>query len=136
MDPLREAACIYQTLLGKNYHVEAGYRDERIGFTFLFLPEHFYHLVGFHKLLDRKAITKPRLLYEKVLAGEITYASVVAGSRFREETEGRMASFVRLRDIVERLSCGKIIIEFSQKNRTRIRADFLLFDCQDLKLRR
>lgn len=52
MDLLYEAASNYQELLNKKYHIKAVYKDETIELSFSFLIEHFYHLIGFHKLLD------------------------------------------------------------------------------------
>lgn len=126
MDLLYEAACSYQSLLGKDYHVVAGYRGERIEFTFVFLPEHFYHLVGFHKLLDLRGVSRPNMLYRKALAHEIDF-SLVAKSPFYGEMSERLRIFSRIQEIIEGLPSGKIVIEFSQKHRTRIRANFLLF---------
>ena len=51
MDLLYEAAKDYSELLDKDYHITAVYKDEVIELSFYFLPEHFYHLIGFHKLL-------------------------------------------------------------------------------------
>lgn len=76
MDALYEAAVLYKPLLHRDYHIVAAYRQEQIRIKFIFLPEHFYHLVGFHKLLDLKALVQPRMLLHKVLSREIT-ASVI-----------------------------------------------------------
>ena len=54
MDLLQEVALKYGDLLNKDYLIKASYKKETIEICFFFLPEHFYHLVGFHKLLDMK----------------------------------------------------------------------------------
>lgn len=130
MDLLYEAAKAYRELLDKDYHVTAVYKDEVIELSFLFLPEHFYHLVGFHKLLDVKHIARPRFLYTRVISRKVIY-STIEGSKFLEEMYERMQEFHRLNEMIERMKSGDIIIEFSQQNRSRIRADFLLYDLKD-----
>ena len=130
MDLLYEAALEYKKLLGKDYHIKAVYRNEVIELSFLFLPEHFYHLVGFHKLLDLKHIASPRFLYTRVTSGKLAYATIER-SNFLEDMHDRMKSFYRINKIIDRMSMGDIIIEFSHKNRTRIVADFLIYDLLD-----
>ncbi|MCI7330007.1 MAG: PBECR4 domain-containing protein [Selenomonadaceae bacterium] len=126
MDALYEAAVLYKPLLHKDYHIVAAYRQEQIRIKFIFLPEHFYHLVGFHKLLDLKALVQPRMLLHKVLSREIT-ASVIRDSKFYADMEDRLHDFGKLHELIDLLQSGEIVIEFAQQNRTRIQADFLLF---------
>jgi hypothetical protein len=130
MDLLYEAAKDYSELLDKDYHITAVYKDEIIELSFYFLPEHFYHLIGFHKLLDVKHIARPRYLYTRVMSRKLTYSSIEE-SKFLDEMYDRMQMFHRLNGMIERMKSGDIIIEFSQKNRSRIRADFLLYDLVD-----
>ena len=130
MDLLYEAASNYQELLNKKYHIKAVYKDETIELSFTFLIEHFYHLIGFHKLLDMKHITRPKFLYTRILSKKITYATI-EGSKFLEEMQERIRYFHHINQLINRLQSGNIVIEFSNTNRTRIRADFLLYDLMD-----
>lgn len=130
MDLLYEAASKYRELLNKDYHITAVYKEEIIELSFWFLPENFYHLVGFHKLLDVKYIARPKFLYTQVLSRKITYASI-ENSKFIDDMYDRLQFFYRINEIIERLKTGEIIIEFAQKNRTRIMADFLLYNLVD-----
>lgn len=129
-DALYRAALVYQTLLQKDYHVVAAYKTQRISFTFYFMPHHFYHLVGFQKLLDRRNLTPPGLLYRKVLAREITTESI-AGSAFFDDMKARLQDFGQITEIIDALKTGKIVIEFSQQRGTRIQADYLLYREQE-----
>ena len=130
MDLLYEAASKYGELLNKDYHIIAVYRDEAIELSFTFLIEHFYHLIGFHKLLDMKQLARPKFLYTQVLSKRITYAAI-EGSNFLGDMQDRVQSFHRINELIERLNTGDIVIEFSHKDRTRIKADFLLYDLKD-----
>ena len=127
MDLLYEAAAKYQELLNKNYHIKAVYRDETIELSFTFLIEHFYHLIGFHKLLDMKHIIRPKFLHTRIIAKRITYKTI-EGSKFLEDMQERICYFQRINELIYHLQTGDIVIEFSHTNRTRIRADFLLYD--------
>ena len=72
MDLLQEVALKYGDLLNKDYLIKASYKKKTIEICFFFLPEHFYHLVGFHKLLDMKDLTKPKYLYTSIISKKIT----------------------------------------------------------------
>ena len=73
MDLLQEVAIKYGELLNKDYHIEATYKEKIINIYFFFLPEHFYHLIGFHKLLDMKELTRPKFLCPNIISHKITY---------------------------------------------------------------
>lgn len=130
MDLLYEAALKYRELLNKDYHITAGYKDEVLELSFLFLPEHFYHLIGFQKLLDMKHLSRPRFLYTRIMSRKITFTSIERSS-FLDDMYDRMREFHRINSLIEHMKSGEIIIEFSKRNRTRIQADFLMYDLRD-----
>lgn len=127
MDLLQEVAIKYGELLNKDYYVEATYKEEIINIYFFFLPEHFYHLIGFHKLLDMKELTRPKFLYPNIISHKITY-DLIKNSKFIDDIHDRLQNFYRINELIKHLKSGEAVIEFSQKNRTRIKADFLLYD--------
>ncbi|MGM9540758.1 PBECR4 domain-containing protein [Anaerovibrio sp.] len=130
MDLLYEAASWYKELLKKDYHVKAAYKNEVIELSFMFLPEHFYHLIGFQKLLDMKHLAMPKFLYTRVISGKLMYDSI-KNSKFLGDMYDRMQMFYRVNKTIEHMKNGEIIIEFSQNNRTCIKAEFLLYDLLD-----
>lgn len=94
---------------------------------YFFLPEYFYHLVGFHKLLDMKDLTKPKYLYTSIISKKITY-DTIKNSNFLDDMYDRLQRLCRINELIDHLKSGEVVIEFSQKNRTKIQADFLLYD--------
>ncbi len=127
MDLLQEVALKYGDLLNKDYLIKASYKKETIEICFFFLPEHFCHLVGFHKLLDMKDLTKPKYLYTSIISKKITY-DTIKNSKFLDDMYDRLQRFCRINELIDHLKSGEVVIEFSQKNRTKIQADFLLYD--------
>ena len=74
-----------------------------------------------------KDLTKPKYLYTSIISKKITY-DIIKNSNFLDDMYDRLQRLCRINELIDHLKSGEVVIEFSQKNRTKIQADFLLYD--------
>ena len=129
MDLLYLSACAFQNLLHKQYNVIIGYKGKTTDISFYFLPSHYYHLIGLHKLSDIPKINgglKIKMsILSNVLNKKITYEDIKKSS-FIQEISERISYSTNIKDIIDSICKGKIILGFNGKQITRIKADFLI----------
>ena len=93
MDKLKECAISFSKLFDTEYHVIAGKKGKRIKPVLFFGKEHFYHLIGLHKLNDiQKARGDKRKIYDSIIADNLTYEDI-SRSIFFPEISNRFAYF-------------------------------------------
>ena len=105
MDLLRAGAVSYNLLLHKKFTISAGAKNEKITLSFIFKPVNFYHLIGYHYLMDIQGLGKRAARQEKEMALKRTLSNdivlhKIAGSSFYNEIADRVAWFHRIDGLV------------------------------------
>lgn len=126
MDLLYECINKYKNYVGCNYTF---FLDCGINFTVAFKKNHFYHLIGLHKLTDVKQLQKSQYnsansIYRNILNGNITFNDIVKSSHY-SEIENRLKFFTDVDNIIN----SKVIIDFdySKVNQTNLLSNYILF---------
>ena len=129
MDLLYISACEFQNLLHKQYNAVVGYKGKLTDISFYFLPSHYYHLIGLHKLSDIPKISgnlKIKMaMLKDIINRKITYDDIQKSS-FIQEIAERIRYAANIKDIINSIDKGKVILGFNGKQMTRIQADFLI----------
>ena len=90
-DLLREAATFYRdNLSNKRFELIIGRKGQNKRLELLFLPCHFYHLIGLHKLADIPRLRRsPDNIFREILSGRISYNDIEK-SVFIDQITNRM----------------------------------------------
>ena len=127
MDILKECAVKFCALLDKSYFIIAGHKGKKIEIDLRFQEDHFFHLVGLHKLLDLKdfyANRNKRNILHCILNDEITYSDI-QNSVYFDEIKRRLDFFAIIEEI---LDSNDIVIKFNQNIcRSRIKAKYIIY---------
>lgn len=77
-DYLYEAAVFYkENLANKRFRIHIRKKDIERSIELLFLPEHFRHLIGLHKLTDLPFLSRPpKHIYHEILSKKLTYSDI------------------------------------------------------------
>ncbi|MGM9632277.1 MAG: PBECR4 domain-containing protein [Eubacteriales bacterium] len=82
-DILYQAAKFYaENLVDKKFEIVVERKEIRRTYVVNFFVEHFYHLIGLHKLKDIPALKRNRrIIFREIIDGKITYSDI-AKSRY------------------------------------------------------
>lgn len=85
-DYLYEAALFYrENLSNKRFKIFIIRKNKERSIELLFLPQHFYHLIGLHKLTDLPFLKRPTTnIYREILARKLTYFDIVKSKHITE----------------------------------------------------
>lgn len=131
MDKLKECAISFQKLCQIQYFMKAGSKGKLIEFTLEFKAEHFYHLIGLHKLTDIPQLKGgTSVIFNLILNDEITYSDI-SKSSFFDEINKRIEYFCQLEKMLDN---NEIIISFNANavKGSRINADYLIYLDSDI----
>lgn len=75
---LHDAAVFYKdNLANRRFEITIIKKQEERNIEFLFLPQHFYHLIGLHKLIDLSFLKRSSTdIYKEILDGKLTYSDI------------------------------------------------------------
>ena len=78
IDYLYQTAIFYnENLANKRFKITIKKKDEEQSIELLFLPCHFYHLAGLHKLTDLPFLKRrSENIYREILSQKITYSDI------------------------------------------------------------
>jgi len=126
MDLLLECINKYKNYVGRDYTF---FLDCGINFTVAFKKNHFYHLIGLHKLTDIAQLRKTQYnssssIYRNILNGNIVFNDIVKSSHY-SEIENRLKFFTDIDSIIK----SKVIIDFdyTKVHQTNLLANYILF---------
>ena len=86
---LYDAAIFYkENLANRRFEITISRKNEERKIELLFLPQHFYHLIGLHKLTDLPFIARrPGNIYREILSKRITYSKISKSTHFAEMSD-------------------------------------------------
>lgn len=122
---LKPYADYYEKYLKKNILVTAGKKGKLYSFKLVFLEDHFYHLLGFQKLidLDISRLKRKNVFYRDVYSGRRADIAIEE-SKYFEEMKNRLSSFYFMNELLGQ----EIIIRFDRRKAyTSIHAQLLFF---------
>lgn len=123
---LKKAALVFQELLDIEYKIIVGRKGKTTEFTIGFSKEHFFHLVGLHKLNDLNFPTKNKeRLFDLIIDDEITEDFILKSSKANPIISERIEPFI---DIVNIIDDNNLVFKFnrSRNNWTNMRCKFIL----------
>ena len=84
IDILKSAAKAYKKLTIVEYHIILGRKGKTCVLDIVFMPDHFYHLAGFHKLKQRYSFQQHTSAWvlAHILNGTITVNVIEADQNF------------------------------------------------------
>ena len=88
-DYLYEAAIFYQNnLANRRFEISISRKNEERSIELLFLPSHFYHLVGLHKLTDIPSLRRSSSnIYLEILSKKLTYSDIEKSVHINEMSD-------------------------------------------------
>ena len=91
LDLLYQSATFYNNnLSNKRFEIIIGRKGQNKRLELLFLPCHFYHLIGLHKLTDIPRLRRsPDNIFREILSGKISYKDIEK-SMFLSQIQNRM----------------------------------------------
>lgn len=109
MTILKERAESFEKLFDIKYKIILGRKGKIVEFILSFEKEHFFHLIGLHKLKDVSYPSKSKkILFQSVLDGDIDYEMVKKSKYFlpneKEKYPGikdRIDSLIKLEEILD-----------------------------------
>lgn len=126
MDLLLECINKYKNYVGCNYTF---FLDCGINFTVAFKKNHFYHLIGLHKLTDIAQLQKTQYnsansIYRNISNGYIAFEDIIKSAHYNE-IEDRLKFFTDIDSIIQ----SKVIIDFdyTKVHQTNLLANYILF---------
>ena len=124
MDLLYHAAIFYKNhLANRKFNIIATRKSERIQLDLVFLPCHFYHLIGLHKLTDLPFLKRnANSVYQEILTGKIKYADVQKSKHFSEASD----RFIFYKEMLNVLSSDSIFFKSLKGKFKGVPADFVL----------
>lgn len=78
VDFLIQSAIFYnKNLANRRFEIVIGRKGQNQALELLFLPCHFYHLIGLHKLKDIPKLRRsPDNIFREILSGKITFCDI------------------------------------------------------------
>ena len=136
MDSLRAGAVSYNLLLHKKFTISAGAKTAQITFSFIFKPVNFYHLIGYHYLMDIQGLGKRAARQEKEMALKRTLNNNIAfhkitRSSYYNEIADRVAWFHRIDGLVAHIGSvfgNKKLVRFEQKGYSQIKSGYVIYE--------
>ena len=129
LDKLKECAISFGKLIDVEYYIIAGKKSRIIKPILFFHKEHFYHLMGLHKLKDVYKIRGDKQkIYNDIINDEITYNDISKSEFFPEITE-RFKYFLLLEQILDSEDVLVKHNEFASKS--HIKADYIIYKAID-----
>lgn len=126
MDLLLECINKYKNYVGCNYTF---FLDCGINFTVAFKKNHFYHLIGLHKLTDIAQLQKTQYnsansIYRNISNGHIAFEDIIKSTHYNE-IEDRLKFFTDIDSIIQ----SKVIIDFdyTKVHQTNLLSNYILF---------
>lgn len=122
---LKPYADYYKQYLKKDIIITAGKKGKVYTFKLVFLEDHFYHLLGFQKLidLDISRLKRKNIFYRDVYSGRRADIAIEE-SRYFNEVKNRLSSFFFINELLGQ----EIIIRFDRRKAyTSINAHLLFF---------
>ncbi len=91
VDYLYQTAIFYkEKLANRRFRILISRKKEERSIELLFLPYHFYHLAGLHKLIDLPLLKRnAENIYREILSKKITYSDI-AKSKYISEMSDRL----------------------------------------------
>ena len=88
-DYLYETAVFYKkNLENRRYEISISRKNEKRKLELLFLPQHFYHLIGLHKLSDLPFLKRsPANIYREILSKKLSYPDISKSKHFGEMSD-------------------------------------------------
>jgi len=125
LNKLKECAFAFNKLLNKEYYIKAVRKDKIIEVRLFFEKEHFYHLLGLHKLRDIEQLKINSVkLFDNILNEKITYKDI-SSSRFFDDISDRIEYLPYLEQI---LDDEKTIIKYNKSRcKSSIDAKYILY---------
>lgn len=139
MDKLKEAALLFQKLLGVKYKIILGKKGKLTEFYIDFNKEDFFHLIGLQYLKDLPQLKKNRaFIFDKILSDNIT-ENQISKSCFYTDIEQRISDFLLFEELLDsnetvfkysfnRSSFSDIRAEYLLKTTYKIRTNYIFID--------
>ena len=139
MDKLKEAALLFQKLLGVKYKPILGNKGKLTEFYIDFNKEDFFHLIGLQYLKDLPQLKKNRaFIFDKILSDNIT-ENQISKSCFYTDIEQRISDFLLFEELLDsnetvfkysfnRSSFSDIRAEYLLKTTYKIRTNYIFID--------
>ena len=101
IDYLYEAAVFYKdNLENRRFNISITRRNKNLSLELLFLPQHFYHLIGLHKLTDLPYLKRSSSnVYKEILLKKLTYPRI-AKSEHIDEILNRLINYKEMLNIL------------------------------------
>ena len=125
VDKLKECAVAFSNLLNVEYHITAGKKSNLIEVKLFFSKEHFYHLIGLHKLKDiQKTRGDKAKIFNKIIADKLTYNDLVKSEFFIDISD----RFDYLTSLENMLDSDNVLIKHNKhKSKSSIQADYIIY---------
>ena len=139
MDKLKEAALLFQKLLGVKYKIILGKKGKLTEFYIDFNKEDFFHLIGLQYLKDLPQLKKNRaFIFDKILSDNIP-ENQISKSCFYTDIEQRISDFLLFEELLDsnetvfkysfnRSSFSDIRAEYLLKTTYKIRTNYIFID--------
>ena len=125
MDKLKECAVAFSNLFNVEYHITAGKKRNLIEVKLFFSKEHFYHLIGLHKLKDiQKTRGNTVKIFNNIIADKFTYNDLVK-SEFFVDISDRFDYLISLESMLD--SDNVLIKHNKYKSKSSIQADYIIY---------
>lgn len=126
MDKLQECAIVFEKLLNTEYNIIIRRKNKNQNIHLTFDKEHFYHLVGLHKLIDYPNIkTQSKIkVFNRILKGTLSY-EFISNSIYFQDIKQRINCFSNIESL---LDSNQLIFKYNtHTNRfSVIQAEYLL----------